>query len=105
MKVNMQNLKPWKPGQSGNPSGRPKRILPRIDEVLKAKSLEPLDELLKLLPDLEPRDKMKVWLEIIAYIHPKAKPVTEEEEDELDKLPTSELLKMIRQALPGLESA
>jgi hypothetical protein len=23
--ANTQNLKPWKPGQSGNPSGRPKR--------------------------------------------------------------------------------
>jgi len=24
---NVQNLKPWKPGQSGNPGGRPKRDL------------------------------------------------------------------------------
>jgi len=28
----VENLKPWKPGQSGNPSGRPKRRL--IDEAL-----------------------------------------------------------------------
>jgi hypothetical protein len=28
----VQNLKPWKPGQSGNPGGRPKRRL--IDEAL-----------------------------------------------------------------------
>lgn len=28
----IENLKPWKPGQSGNPSGRPKGILDR-DEV------------------------------------------------------------------------
>jgi len=29
---NIQNLKPWKPGQSGNPGGRPKKKL--IDEAL-----------------------------------------------------------------------
>ena len=30
---NLENLKPFKPGQSGNPNGRPKK-LPEIDELL-----------------------------------------------------------------------
>ena len=32
MAGNHENLKPWKPGQSGNPGGRPKKRL--IDEAL-----------------------------------------------------------------------
>lgn len=31
--MNNQNLKPFKPGQTGNPNGRPKK-LPKLDELL-----------------------------------------------------------------------
>lgn len=33
--ASLNNLKPWKKGQSGNPNGRPKRILPRLEDVLR----------------------------------------------------------------------
>jgi len=30
---NPENLKPWKPGESGNPNGRPKKVITRIAEI------------------------------------------------------------------------
>jgi hypothetical protein len=92
-------------GQSGNPSGRPKRILPRIDEILKSKNLEPLHELLQVLPNLKPRDQAQVWLEILSYCHAKPKPTVEVESDPLKDVPTDELVRMVKEKLPELESA
>ena len=44
---NPQNLKPWKPGQSGNPAGAPKRG-------------ESWAEVIKNVSDLTPKDAMKL---------------------------------------------
>lgn len=91
---------PWKPGQSGNPSGRPKRILPRVDEVLKQEGKEPIKELLALMPSLKPREQMQLWLELLPYIHSKPKPLEEPEENDLDKLSTEELVRLVKEKLP-----
>lgn len=49
----IQNLKPWKPGQSGNPGGRPKS--------------KPLtDELLRFLEQEAPKGKGQTWASLIA---------------------------------------
>ncbi len=86
----------WKPGESGNPSGRPKRIFPRPDQILKEMGLEPIAELMKLLPNLKEPDRAKVWLEILPYIHAKVKPLDEGDEDELAKMSTAELLSLVK---------
>ncbi len=90
------NLKPWKPGQSGNPGGKPKLLFPRPAEILNKMGKEPIAELMKLLPMLKEQDQAKVWLEILPYIHAKAKPLDEGEEDELAKMSTAELLSLVK---------
>lgn len=97
-----RNLRPFQPGQSGNPGGRGKRILPRIDEILKANNLEPITELLKLLPNLKDREQAQIWLEILPYIHAKQKPMEEHEVDELEKMTTAELVLLVKEKLPEI---
>ncbi len=87
---------PWKPGQSGNPSGRPKRVFPRVDQILFNANLEPIAELMKLLPTLSDRDKANVWMEILPYVHAKAKPADDERLDPLDELTTAELISLVK---------
>lgn len=102
----IKNLAPaWKPGTSGNPGGRPKRILPRVDEVLKREGKEPIKELLALMPSLKPREQMQLWLELLPYIHAKPKPMDEGEEDDLSKLSTEELVKLVQEKLPEIGKA
>lgn len=93
---------PWKPGQSGNPGGKSKRIFPRVDELLKAAGKEPIAELLALLPKLKERDQAQLWLEILPYVHAKVKPMDEREEDELEKLTTPELVRLIKEKMPEI---
>ncbi len=94
------NLKPWKPGQSGNPGGKRKRVFPHVDEILHAAGVEPVKEILALLPNLKDRDQVQVWLELLPYIHAKAKPIEDGSEDELEKLSTAELLRLVKDQLP-----
>ncbi len=94
------NLKPWQPGQSGNPGGKPKRIFPRVDQLLKEAGLEPIAELVKLLPRLSHKEQAKVWVEILPYVHAKALPLDPNEANDLDKLSTAELIQLVKENLP-----
>lgn len=98
------NLKPWQPGVSGNPGGKPKRLLPRVDEILYKAGLNPTDELMKLMPTLRPREQAEIWLELLAYCQAKPKHHDEAKEvlDELKALSTQELLKLVKENLPEL---
>lgn len=71
-----------------------------MDQLLKEAGLEPITELLKLLPELGNRDKAKVWLEILPYVHAKALPIDPNEPNDLDKLSTAELIKLVKENLP-----
>lgn len=95
----------WKPGQSGNPNGRPKVWLTRVDEMMAKDGKHPYTELLKLLPELKPRDQAQVWLELLAYCQPKPKPIEAEKENELAGMSTAELVKLVKDKLPELEAA
>lgn len=90
----------FKPGQSGNPGGRTKRAFKRVDEILKELGKEPIGELMKLIPELRPREQAQVWLEILPYVHAKLKPLEHEEDNELENLSTAELLQLVKDNLP-----
>ncbi len=97
--ANAQNLRPWKPGQSANPGGKPKQHFPRVAEILKGAGKEPIAELLALIPTLGARMQAQVWLEILPYVHGKVKPLEDVEPDELSQMATEELEKMVKEKL------
>lgn len=96
---------PWKPGVSANPSGRPKQWLKRIDEMCTKDGKHPYTELMKLLPELKPREQAHIWLELLAYCQAKPKPIEAEKENELASMSTADLVKLVKEKLPELESA
>ena len=80
----------FKPGNSGNPTGRPKnRVRLELDSAKK----DPVKELLKLLPDLSPNKQADVWLELLSYLQGKPKDV------ELN-LTTEEMIEILESRLP-----
>ncbi len=94
-------LKPyhWKPGQTGNPTGRPRKLLKRIDEMFFADGIHPYTELMKLMPDLKAKEQAEVWLELLTYCQAKPK-VVEEELDPLKALSTEALINLVREKIP-----
>lgn len=97
----LKNLNPARAGEpSRNPSGCRKKVFQYVDEILKQSGKEPIAELLKLIPTLRERDQAQIWLDILPYVHAKVKPMSDHEEDELDKLSTAELVKLVKDNLP-----
>lgn len=78
----IKNLTPFKPGQSGNPNGRPRKLLGELNEELKAQGITPvskaqLEEAYRLVFNLSEADAKRLkddhaapfWLrKVIAYI-------------------------------------
>ncbi len=108
MKKNMSpnslaNLKPCKPGETHNPGGR-RRDFPKIETIMKEKGVNVVDEILRILAILEdPREQVKIWLELLPYVHAKQDPrkYHEIEEDEFDKMSTPDLILLAKQHLLG----
>lgn len=99
----LKNLKPLKPGQSGNPGGR-RRDFPKIETIMKENGVNVVDEILRILALLEdPREQVKIWLELLPYVHAKQDPrkYHEIQEDEFDRMSTAELISLARQHLLG----
>lgn len=101
-----KGMSPWQPGQSGNPAGRPRKLLHRVDEILSKAGLHPVTELLKLLDELKPRDKAEIWLQLLSYVQAKPKELVLSDEETarmaLENLSDDELVKMAEKFLPAL---
>lgn len=72
---------PFKKGQSKHPnSGRKpgvankKKIL-KANEVLSNKDINPTEEILKLIPDLNARDQVETWKFLLSFLEAKPKSV------------------------------
>lgn len=70
--------------------------------MLKSDGKHPYTELMKLMPDLKPKEQAQVWIELLAYCQAKPKDYDEEKAiiEDLKKLSTSELLAMVKANLP-----
>jgi len=88
----------FKPGQSGNPAGRPKKILARVDELCHQAGVHPFTELMKILKEgsLEDKEKANIWLQLLSYVQGKAKTLEDDEPSDLEKLTTAELIKLVK---------
>jgi hypothetical protein len=73
----------WKPGQSGNPAGRPKKPRRSLDAVQRLESLgvDPIAEVVALAQDpaLPKPLRLKAWLDLCEYSYPKLAPVVPHE--------------------------
>ena len=63
--ANEQNLKPWKPGQSGNPNGRPS-VDQKLKELREAVGIEPREELIRIANDK--RTKLETRVRVLKYL-------------------------------------
>jgi hypothetical protein len=67
---NTQGLIPWKPGQSGNPSGRPKEVKEATDRLDKL-TLKAVEVFEKSIASKSVRQKLRVAEKIIDHRIPK----------------------------------
>ena len=72
------NLKPWKPGQSGNPAGRPKRpsfesIVNRMLDEPGSDELTKREDLARRFVDLVTEGDMREMRELLSRVWPEVK--------------------------------
>lgn len=103
--ANPRPIPQWKPGQSGNPGGKPKKLLRRLEEVMHSRGIDPVDELLDLIPRLPEMAQAKVWLDLISYLHakPKANEIEMQLINPIDELSTKEILKIVEEKYPEIK--
>lgn len=72
----------------------------RTTVVMESKGLNPIEEILKLIPSLEPKEQVKAWEYIHQFVDVKPKDLPEPEEQEFDdaleELTTEELIAMAK---------
>jgi hypothetical protein len=80
-----EHIKPWmwKPGESGNPTGKQKKPRRSFDAVrrLEALGVDPLAEVVALAQDtaLPKATRLKAWMALMDYAYPKLAPVVPSE--------------------------
>ena len=81
----------FKKGEPRHPlAGRKKGTLnkgrvAKVSEKLLEKCLDPVEELLKLLPEMEAKEQAKVWMDLLSYTQAKAKETDPEHDNYEDK--------------------
>lgn len=77
---------------AGRRIGTPnKKSILRVSEVLIAKEVNPTEEILKLIPLLEPEDQLKAWGLLLSYTETKPR-----ENDEDPKESTADVVQQLR---------
>lgn len=77
-----------KPPGSGRKKGVPNKTrLIRVADLLAEKAINPVEEIMALMPDMRPEAQAKVWLELLSYCQ--AKPKEEAVDDEFGGVPVT----------------
>jgi len=99
----------FQPGQTGNPGGRPRKLLKRVDEILHEAGIHPAIELMKLMPQLKIKEQVEVWTTLLSYTQGKPSEIAPTEEEltaqKLRELTNKELAERAKVLLPKLEGA
>lgn len=77
--------------------------------MLHARGLNPVEELLKLLPQLTAIQQVEIWTTLIGYVQPKPREIGPDQEDlvrqKLKDMTTQELIERAKSVIPELEQA
>lgn len=99
------NLKPWKPGQSGNPTGRPKGSRHKLaEEFLAALQADFVEHGVEVIAAVR-ADKPDQYLKVIASVLPKEIEVKVSDTDELADDELAALVFAAREARRAAEKA
>lgn len=93
---------PFKPGDRHPGAGRPKgsknkkRVL-RVEETLVAKGLNPIEEIIRLIPELKKEEQVEAWQKLVPYYQAPIK-VNEpgDEDEEWEDLPEAALIQLAK---------
>lgn len=90
-----------KPETSGRKPGTPNKRTTMLVDTLDSLEIEPIRKIVDLLPMLEPKEQVGVYLDLLAYVFPKRKAVefTEETVDRINQysqMDVRELIKIAR---------
>ena len=58
------------------PGSKNKVSIKRVAEILAEQNINPVDEILKLLPQVKPETAIKTWETLLAYTQPKPRELT-----------------------------
>lgn len=102
----------FQPGVSGNPQGRPKKLLKRVDEILSERGIEPLAEVLDRIARLErttgkgaavaKMQALRLWMELLPYVYARPKDLPELV-DEVAQLSSQELAQRLLKVVPSIK--
>lgn len=98
---------PFQPGQprpegAGRKKGaKNKKKVMRVEDVLVEKGVNPVEEILKTLPDLKPAERVETLLKLIPYYQPLLKAVEHggfdpEDDGEFEDLPEAAVLALAK---------
>ena len=63
------------PGAGRTKGVQNRKKIAKVAELLAEKCLNPTEEILRLMPELAPKDQVIAWLDLLSYCQPKLKAV------------------------------
>lgn len=100
--MGFQKGKPRHPDAGRKPGSKNKKTVLRVKEILAESGINPTEEILKLIPILEPEEQLKAWGLLLSYCEVKpredeAPPIegTEDLAEKLRDVSDSNLIKVI----------
>jgi hypothetical protein len=90
--------RPKTPGSGRKKGSLNKRTRFNVATILEQIGVSPVDEVLRILPVLEPRDQVRVWMQLQEYLEPKAVVAVDSiiPDTDLSDVPTEKLLSIVR---------
>lgn len=91
---------PKPPGSGRKPGSKNKKRVAKVADLLAEKDINPVDQILNLIPSLDEEGQVNAWLDLLAYCQAKPKVDDsfddDDDIDEFDDIPTEELLRIIK---------